>query len=344
MIWRLQTGRLHVTHSPRIRALRRLVLAVGSVALLAVTACTTEPIDTDALRQGSTAPLRSGPTVARIADEDVVPVLNDPPASPRADRIVALDRNGTLGTIVYALGLGSHVVGRDKSTTFPSAADVPEVTETGHAINTERVLDTNPTIVLAGTDANPATAVGALRDSGIDVVTFDSERSVESSPTLIRDVARALGVTEAGERLVARTQAEVDEAKKSIPDPSGDPTIAFLYIRGEHLILLAGPESGADDLIENLGGVDAGTEAGLTAPFTQVSTEKMMRADPDVILVMTQGAESVGGIDEVLKLPAVAETAAGRNKRIVAMDETQILMFGPDTGQVLQSLANAIYV
>ncbi|MCF8610899.1 ABC transporter substrate-binding protein [Gordonia sp. HY285] len=319
------------------------VAATALLILVALAGCTTEPIDTGALHSESTAPLRSGPTVAHIADADVVPVQTDPPVSAQSERIVALDRNGTLGTIVYALGLGPHVVGRDKSTTFPSARGVPEVTDTGHTINTERVLDTDPTIVLTGTDANPTTAVDALRDAEIDVVTFDSERSVATTPQLIRDVADALGVPAAGEKLVARTQQQIDAAKRSIPDPSGHPTIAFLYIRGEHLILMSGPDSGADDLIEQLGGVDAGTKAGLTAAFTQVSAEKMMRADPDVILVMTQGADSVGGMDKVLDLPAVAETKAGRAKRIVAMDETQILMFGPDTGQVLQALARAIY-
>ncbi|MCF8588210.1 heme/hemin ABC transporter substrate-binding protein [Gordonia liuliyuniae] len=328
--------------SRRIRSLVA-VAATALLTLVTLAGCTTEPIDTGALHSESTAPLRSSPTVAHIADADVVPVQTDPPVSPQSERIVALDRNGTLGTIVYALGLGPHVVGRDKSTTFPSARGVPEVTDTGHTINTERVLDTDPTIVLTGTDANPTTAVDALRDAEIDVVTFDSERSVATTPQLIRDVADALGVSAAGEKLVARTQQQIDAAKRSIPDPSGDPTIAFLYIRGEHLILMSGPDSGADDLIEQLGGVDAGTKAGLTAAFTQVSAEKMMRADPDVILVMTQGADSVGGMDKVLDLPAVAETKAGRAKRIVAMDETQILMFGPDTGQVLQALARAIY-
>lgn len=69
----------------------------------------------------------------------------------------------------------------------------------------------------------------------------------------------------------------------------------------------------------------------------------MIRADPDVLLVMTQGAASVGGLDEVLKIPAIADTDAGRNGRVVAMDETQILMFGPDTGLVLSALATSIY-
>ncbi|WP_143965424.1 ABC transporter substrate-binding protein [Gordonia zhaorongruii] len=339
-----------MTETPRARVRTRfpgtfvvVLAAVLAVATASLAGCTTAPIDTGALHSESAAPLRSGPTTARIARSDVVPVVADTTPAPRADRIIALDRNGTLGTIVFALGLGPHVVGRDRSTTFPSAARLPVVTDTGHAINTERVLDASPTIVLTGTDANPANAVGALRDAGMDVVRFTSERSVAGSAKLIRDVAAALGVPVAGEKLVARTQSEIAQAKRHIPTPSGDPTIAFLYVRGEHLILLAGPRSGADDLIRNLGGVDAGTEAGLTAPFTQVSTEKMMRADPDVILVMTQGADSVGGLDEVLALPAVAETRAGRAQRIVAMDETQILMFGPDSGLVLQALAEAVY-
>ncbi|GEE02483.1 ABC transporter substrate-binding protein [Gordonia spumicola] len=322
----------------------RVGAAFMAALLVAVAGCSTAPIETDAAKAAKlTASLRTGPSTATLPTNDIVPVVTDPAASAKADRIVAIDRNGTLGAIVFSLGLGSHVVGRDKSTTFPAARAVPVVTDAGHAINTERVLDTAPTIVLTGTDSNPAGAVDALRRAGLDVVQFSSERSVASTPGLIRSVAAALGVPDAGERLVARTQAQIAEAQRTIPDLPSKPKIAFLYIRGEYLLLLAGPGSGADDLIDHLGGVDAGTASGLTAAFTTVSAENLMAADPDVILVMTQGAESVGGMDKVLALPAIAQTNAGRSKRIVEMDETQILMFGPDTGLVMGALAKAIY-
>ncbi|MGI6796204.1 ABC transporter substrate-binding protein [Gordonia cholesterolivorans] len=317
-----------------------LLLVVG----LFVSGCTTEPIDTGATATATSATLRSGPATAALPDADVVPVDSAVVPGPRADRIIALDRNGTLGDIVFSLGLGTHVVGRDRSTTFPSASRLPYVTETGHAINPERVLAQNPSIVLVTDDATPAGAVDQIRAAGIPVSVFTGQRSVAGSPALIRDVAAALGVPAQGEKLVARTEKQIADARALLPRPTGDPTIGFLYIRGEHLILLAGPGSGADDLIEALGGRDAGTKAGLTAPFTQVSAESMIRADPDVLLVMTQGADSVGGLDKVLQLPAVADTSAGRNRRIVEMDETQILMFGPDTGLVLSALAKAIYV
>jgi len=119
--------------------------------------------------------------------------------------------------------------------------------------------------------------------------------------------------------------------------------MAFLYIRGRNLLLLAGPGSGADDLIEALGGRDAGAAADLTGAFTAISAEAMITADPDVILVMTQGAATVGGPEGVLTLPGVADTEAGRNGRVVQMDESQILAFGPEVGLVLGALARSIY-
>lgn len=327
------------------RALRRgRVVAVCVFALsLLLTACITEPLDVAAVGGSTESPLRDGPRIATLEDDHPIPVEQNPAAGPQADRIIALDRNGTLGAIVYALGLGPRVVGRDRSTTFADALPLPEVTDAGHAVNFEKVLAQSPTIVLASEDVTPAGVLVQLREARITVVEFTGERSVASTPALIRDVADALGATAAGAKLAARTTAEIAAAEAGLPDPTGDPVIAFLYIRGDRLILLAGPGSGADDLIRALGGRDAGTEAGLTASFTTVSTESLVRADPEVILVMTQGADSVGGLDKVAQLPAVAGTAAGRAGRIIAMDETQVLAFGPETGLVLQALGKAIY-
>lgn len=103
------------------------------------------------------------------------------------------------------------------------------------------MLAQNPSIVLLTEDATPAGAVDQLRSAGIAVAVFTAKRSIEGNSALITDVARALEVPDAGRKLVERTDEQVADARKQIPDPSGDPTIGFLYIRGEHLILLAGP-------------------------------------------------------------------------------------------------------
>ncbi|MGC5245502.1 heme/hemin ABC transporter substrate-binding protein [Gordonia sp. DT219] len=350
--------RRQVDRPPRRNHRRLVALALSTLALLAaVTACSTAPI-AQSPASDSAAHLRDGPQTATLPDPDVVPITSNPAVTlpttvdsaaggkvtvTDAGRIIAVDRNGTLGNIVFSLGLGTRVVGRDQSTTFPSAAKLPLVTGNGHQLNAESVLALDPSVVLIDAGTTPPQAVDAIRASGIAVVGFDSTRTVAATPALIRAVAASLGVTPAGEQLVARTEADIATARSAVPDPSGDPKIAFLYIRGPRLVLLAGPKSGADDLISALGGTDAGSAAGFSAQFTAVTAEALLRANPDVILVMTQGADSVGGLDGVLALPGVADTTAGRNRRVVAMDESEVLAFGPDVGRVLGALGHAIY-
>ena len=323
-----------------------------------MTACFVTPIDQDQTAKASTAQLRTGPQTAQLPDTDVEPITTSPrPVLPATvtdtqgrtvtvtdvSRIIAVDINGTLGSIVYSLGLGSHVVGRDSSTIFPSAVALPVVTNRGHSLNAEVVLNLRPSVLLVNEGTTPAGALDQIRRSGIPVVVFTATRSLGSNNALIRSVADSLGVSAEGRTLVERTEQRVAEARKLVPDPSGNPTIAFVYVRGPKLMLLAGPGSGADSLIEAVGGADAGTKAELTGAFTMISAEAMIRADPDVILVMTQGADTVGGLDGVLKIAGISATSAGRNRRVVQMDETKILAFGPDVGQVIGSLATAIY-
>nr|KOY49871.1 ABC transporter substrate-binding protein [Gordonia sp. NB41Y] len=348
---------------PQVRRRNRLTMclfaALTTAMILVVTGCSTAPIESSGESVDASATLRSGPQTAGLPSADVVPVTTDPQVTlpvtvpsvghgtttvSDVSRIIAIDRNATLSNIVFSLGLGGKVVGRDTSTVFPAAANLPLVSNTGHQLNAEKVLKLNPSVVLVTEGTTPSQAVDQLRNSGIPVVEFTSERTVASTPTLIRSVAAALGVVPAGEQLVARTQSQIDAAKRAVPDPSGNPRMAFLYIRGPRLVLIAGPDSGADDLIANLGGVDAGTASGFTSAFTAVTAEKLLQANPQVILVMTQGAESVGGLDGVLALPGVEATDAGRARRVVQMDETEVLSFGPDVGQVLDALAKAIYV
>ncbi|HMS75950.1 hemin ABC transporter substrate-binding protein [Gordonia sp. (in: high G+C Gram-positive bacteria)] len=340
------------------RSARLLFVLITGLVALTVTSCFVTPIDQDKTAKASTAHLRDGPQTAQLPGTDVHPITTDPrPVLPAtvtdaggrkvtvadASRIIAVDINGTLGSIVFSLGLGSRMVGRDTSTIFPAAVGLPVVTNRGHSLNAEMVLKLRPSVLLINQDTTPAGAIDQIRNSGIPVVLFTAIRSLDNNTELIESVADALGVSAEGRALIARTDRQVAEARQLVPNPSGNPTIAFVYVRGPKLTLLAGPGSGADSLIEAIGGVDAGTKADLTGAFTMISAEAMIRADPDVILVMKQGADTVGGPDGVLKIAGIAATSAGRHRRVVQMDETKILAFGPDVGEVIGALAKAVY-
>jgi len=55
------------------------------------------------------------------------------------------------------------------------------------------------------------------------------------------------------------------------------------------------------------------------------------------------GLESVGGIDGLLKEPGIAETPAGQNRRIVAMDDGYLLSFSPRMGKALIDLITLLH-
>ncbi|MGI5191859.1 heme/hemin ABC transporter substrate-binding protein [Promicromonospora sp. CA-289599] len=264
-------------------------------------------------------------------------------------RILALDLYGSLSRIVFELGLGENVVGRDVSSGFPEIADRPLVTSNGHELTGEAILDLAPTVILTDTTLGPWDVVLQMRDAGIPVVVLDSHRSLQTSADLALATGEALGLPAEGAALAERTESAVDTTLAHVErlapaDPALRPRVIFLYVRGQSgVYYLFGDESGADSLIEGLGAVDAAGEVGWKG-MRPLNDEGLMSMQPDLVLLMTGGLESVGGVDGLLEqVPALAQTPAGENRRFVAMDDTEILSFGPRSADVLDALARAFY-
>ncbi|WP_405629556.1 ABC transporter substrate-binding protein [Streptomyces sp. NBC_00016] len=257
-----------------------------------------------------------------------------------ASRILPL--NGGVAEIVFTLGLGDRVVGRDITATFAEAKKLPQVTK-AHDVSAESVLSLRPTVVLADTDTGPEEAVEQIRDAGIPVVVLDPATKLSDVTTRTTRIAQALGVPAAGKALDARMSAELDAARAGVPEGS-TPKVAFLYLRGSAAVyLIGGKGSGADSLLAAAGAVDAGTAAGLDKPFTPITTEALAQAQPDVILMMTKGLESVGGLDGLLRIPGIAQTPAGMDRRVVDLEDGVLLSFGPRTPLVIDILVDRIH-
>ncbi len=304
-----------------------------------------------------------GPSTAVAASTPIAPVSEGAQTLPAVvtdaqgttvtvadtSRILTLDVYGSLSRIVFELGLGDAVVARDVSTAFPEAADLPVVTENGHDLNAEAILDAAPTVILTDTSLGPWDTILQMRDAGIPVIVVDSRRSLESVGALIQQVGDALGVPERAAALAARsnaaTEAKIAQIAAIAPaDPARKLRMMFLYVRGQSgVYYLFGEESGADSLIDALGGIDVAGEIGWTG-MRPITDEALVQANPDLLIMMTKGLESVGGVDGLLEhLPAIAQTDAGRHRRVVDMADTTVLSFGPASADVLDALAVAVY-
>lgn len=350
------------------------LLVVLAVALGTLTGCAAaaEQASTQgraAPDLGSVEPLADprsydGPSTALVGDDEVEEIEQDPQQTLPAtltdaqgtrvtvkdtSRVLALDIYGTLSRTVFELGLGDLLVGRDISTQFTEGRKLPLVTHNGHELNAESILGLDPTLIITDTSLGPWDVILQLRDAGIPVVVVDSHRNLGNVERLTTQVATALGVPEAGERLNERVGAEIARSKAAIAKVAPASTerrlrTVFLYARGASgTYYLFGEGSGADSLIDSLGLYDVAAEIGWkgSKPLTD---EGILAAQPDVILMMTKGLESVGGVDALLeRFPALAQTPAGQHRRIVDMADEEILGYGPLTAKVLNALAVAVY-
>ncbi|MGW0843914.1 heme/hemin ABC transporter substrate-binding protein [Streptomyces sp. NPDC002787] len=257
-----------------------------------------------------------------------------------ASRILPL--NGGIAEIVFTLGLGDKVVGRDITATFEEAKGLPQVTK-AHDVSAESVLSLEPTVVLADTDTGPSEAVDQIRDAGIPVVVLDPANELSDVSARTTRVAEALGVPAAGKALNQRFADELKAARAAVPERSR-PKVAFLYMRGSAAVyLIGGKGSGADSLIAAAGAEDAGVAAGLDKPFTPITSEALVKAQPDVILMMSKGLESVGGVDGLVEIPGIRETPAGMDRRVVDLEDGVLLSFGPRTPLVIDLLVERLH-
>jgi iron complex transport system substrate-binding protein len=264
-------------------------------------------------------------------------------------RILPIDISGTIAATVFGLGLGDDVVGRDASTDLSGTEKLPVVTGSSHTLNAEAILELAPTIVLTDTTIGPKEVRQQLRDAGIAVVVVSSERRADTTGELIMEIATALGVPSRGEALAAQTEADIAAAKKEIaaitPAASSERArMVFLYVRGSaNIYYIFGRDSGADSLIDAVGGIDVAAEMGWEG-MRPMTAEALVAARPDVLVMMTDGLASVGGIDGLLeRVPALQQTAAGQHRRVVDMADSEILSFGPRTAEIIRALARALY-
>jgi iron complex transport system substrate-binding protein len=271
-----------------------------------------------------------------ISIDSAKPVLLEQSGSSIKLRVIAL-ANGS-AEIVSALGFKSTLIGRDIASTDADLANIP-IVNSGHQIIAETVISLAPDLVLIDASSGPASAIASIRKAGISISMITESWTLSDIARKVGDVAGALGAPERGVELNS-TMAQ--QLASITPAQSSKARIAFLYLRGTSAIyLMGGKGSGADALIAAAGGVDVGATT-LPNPFNSMTSEVLATSNPDILLLMTKGLESVGGKEALLALPGIAQTSAGKAQRIITVDDSLLLSFGPRTPNLVLKLHKAI--
>ena len=269
-----------------------------------------------------------------ISQDDVRSISLTTQTSLSVSRVVVL-ANG-VAEIIQSLNAQSVIVGRDISSTEDSLSDIPIVTS-GHQVLPEKVIALKPDLVLIDASTGPKSAIEAIRSAGIKVIQTPESWSLADLPIKVRAVGDAIGAQDQAEDLVQQLNQSL-----RVSTVKNSPRVAFLYLRGTSSVyLIGGAGSGADSMLDAIGAIDIGAES-LDRPFNTLTAESLAELNPDVILVMSKGLESVGGVQGLLKLPGVGQTKAGKNSAVIDVDDSLLLSFGPRTPSLVEALAKAL--
>lgn len=285
------------------------------------------------------APMGGWPRALALAAVAALAVLACTRASgapPRGERIVTV--GGAITETVFALGRGGAVVGRDSSSVYP--AEVERLPSVGYqrTLAAEAILALEPDLVIAGAEAGPPAAIAQLRAAGVRVEIVAAAETVAAAAERIRAVGGVLERDADAGSLARLIEREASGAATSAAARPG-PRVMFVYGRGGGTVMVAGHATAATAMIELAGATSAFTGYDGYKPL---SGEAVVAAAPEVVLLPARSLATLGGLDGVLALPGVADTPAGRARRIVALDDLLLLGFGPRLPSAIDELARAL--
>jgi iron complex transport system substrate-binding protein len=248
---------------------------------------------------------------------------------------------GAVTEIIFALNGGKDVVGTDISSVYPEAATrLPQI---GYIrmLSAEGILSLKPTLLITTDEAGPPEAMEQIKGIGLQVLQLSSEHTVPALEERILKIGSILKAEPEAKKLVAQLQDDLKAAAAKVATQSDHPKVLFIYARGGGVMNVAGTNTSADAVIRLAGGINAAASYEGYKPLT---AEAAVDAAPDVILITTRGLGSAGGIDELLKQPGLALTPAGKNRRVVVMDDLYLLGFGPRLGKAASDLCDSIHI
>ncbi len=250
---------------------------------------------------------------------------------------------GALTEIVYALGAQNRVIANDLTSLYPEAATkLPKI---GYlrTLSAEGVLSLHPDLLLAGAEAGPPNVLSQIEAAGVPVHHFRHGYTAELVRDNIRGVASAMKVNDDGARVATRFMADWTQTRTQVDERYGKrkrPRVLFILGHTGNQVMVAGQDTAADAMLAYAGADNA--LRGFTG-YRPLTAEAAVAAQPDVLLTTTTGPSPADPTASLLAQPGLANTPAGRAKRVVSFDALYLLGFGPRLPQAVADLAQRVH-
>ena len=282
-----------------------------------------------------TRPLAALLLLAGATSADATEPLADP------SRLVTI--GGSITEIVYALGAGDQIVGRDTTSTYPpEAAAKPDI---GYMrqLSPEGVLSINPSAIITIEGAGPPQTMDVLKQAEVEMAVVPEDYSRDGILAKVEMVGALIGKEAEAEALADDIKARLDPllaANEARPEEERKSALFILSLNGGK-VMASGTDTAANGMIEAAGLDNA---VGDFPGYKALSDEAIIEAAPDVIILMDESAGSRAPTnDDIAANPALSLTPAGEAMAIYRIDPVGMLNFGPRFAENLAALTTEIY-
>lgn len=251
-------------------------------------------------------------------------------------RIVSLAPSNT--EILFAIGAGDQVVGRDELSDFPEEAKaVTDIGSTFDALNTELIVSLDPDLVLAA-EINTPEQVKQLEDLGLTVYYLKNPTTLEEMYGNLELLAQITGHQEEAATLVESLKARVAAVDEKIAPLSSRFSVFYeLDATDPAKPFTAGKGTFITQLIDRAGGYNI---AGDLDGYPQLSLEQVVAADPAFIIL---GNARYGVTPEsIAQRPGWENLSAVKNGKIFPFNDDLVSRPGPRLVDALEELAKLL--
>ncbi|HOS59757.1 MAG TPA: helical backbone metal receptor [Syntrophorhabdaceae bacterium] len=214
---------------------------------------------------------------------------------------------------LYLLGMGDNIIGVTIYCQRPSQAKDKQKVGSVVDVNVEKIVNLKPDIVFAMSHTNTKD-IKKLRDTGINVITFDIPKTFERLCEIFLALGKTIGKEKEAIHIVNASKRKVSDIRKKTSGLQKQKV--FIQI-GAKPLFAATDDSFVNDYIEFSGGINIFKDAGSGL----ISREEVLKRNPDIILIATMG---VAGKDEQKIWHRYKMINAVWNNRIYLVDPYRI--------------------
>jgi len=255
-----------------------------------------------------------------------------------AQRIVSIAPSNT--EILFALGAGKQVVGREELSDYPpEAKNVPSIGSVFQKINTEAIVALKPDLILAA-EINSPEQVKALEDLKLTVYYLPNPKTFDDLYANLETVGKLTGRSTEAAKLNESLKARYDAVIQKVAQAKDAPTVFYeIDATDPTKPYTSGPGTFIDLVITLAGGKNIGGE--LKDAFAQISSEELVKQNPDLIVL----GDALYGVtpDSLAQRPGWGALNAVKNKQVFTFDDNLISRPGPRLIDGLEQMAKLVH-